>query len=116
MQTLRAATVVAAYAFVPRVIEAALNGVQALALDPERLDGRFRLSLGPGRFLDPDTASPLLLAVVGRLDLFTLWVSALVAIGVCVTGRVTFGRAAMAAALVWLVGALPLVLQALRTM
>ncbi len=30
----------------------------------------------PGRFLDPDTASSLLIAIVGRLDLFTLWITA----------------------------------------
>jgi hypothetical protein len=115
-QSLHAALVVGAYAFAPRVLEGVVNGVQALFLDPAQLDGRFRITFGPGRFLDPDTASPLLVAVVGRLDLFTLWITVLVAIGLCVTGRIPMKRAALAAAIVWLVGGLPLILQALRAM
>ena len=49
---------------------------------------------GVGRFLDPDTVSPLLLAVVARIDLITIWITILVAIGLCVTGRIPMRRAA----------------------
>jgi hypothetical protein len=115
-QTFHAALVVAAYAYVPRILESAVNGMQGLFLDPAQLDGRFRLSFGPGRLLDPDTASPLLLAFVGRLDLFTLWITVLIAIGLSVTGRIPVRRAAIAAALVWLIGGLPLMFQALRAL
>lgn len=115
-QAFHAALVVAAYAYVPRVLESVVNGIQGLLLDPAQLDGRFRLSLGPGRFLDPDTASPLLLALVGRLDIFTLWITVLIAIGLSVTGRIPLGRAAIAAALVWFIGGLPIMFQALRAM
>jgi hypothetical protein len=115
-QTFRAAMVVAAYAYTPRIVEQVVHGLQGFVLDPAQLDGRFRVSFGPGRFLDPDTASPLLLAVVGRLDLFTLWITALIAIGLCVTGRIPLRRAAIAASLVWALGALPLIFGAIRAM
>ena len=115
-QTLRAAMVVAAYAYTPRILDTVLHGIQGLLLDPAQLDGRFRLSLGVGRFLDPDTVSPLLLAVVGRIDVITIWITALIAIGLCVTGRIPMRKAAIAAAIVWFVGALPLILGALRSM
>jgi hypothetical protein len=115
-QTFRAALIVAAYAYSPRIIDQVLHGLQGLFLDPEQMDGRFRLSLGVGRFLDPDTVSPLLLAVVGRVDLITLWITALVAIGLCVTGRIPMKKAAIAAAIVWFVGGLPLILPALQSM
>ncbi len=114
-QSLAAAVMVAAYAFVPRIVEGVVNGAQGLLLDPATLDGRFRLSLGIGRFLDPDTTSPVLLALLGRVDLFTLWVTVLLAIGLAVTGRIPRSRAALAAGLVWVIGALPLVLTALRS-
>jgi hypothetical protein len=115
-QSFRAALIVAAYSFVPRIPEAVVNGLQGLFLDPSQLDGRFRLSLGPGRFLDPDTASPILLAIVGRLDLFTIWLTVLLAIGLSVTGNIPRSRAAIAAAIVWLAGGVPLVIQAIRMM
>ena len=115
-QSFTAALVVAAYAYVPRVLEQVLNGVQGLLLDSGQLNGRFRLSLGLGRFLDPDTASPLVIAMAGRVDLFTIWITVLLAIGLSVTGHVSRRRAAMAAVLVWVAGALPLIFQALRSM
>ncbi len=115
-QTFKAALVVGAYAYAPRIIDAVLQGLQGLFLDPAQLDGRFRLSLGIGRFLDPDTTSPLLLAILGRVDLITIWITVLIAIGLCVTGRIPLRKATIAAAIVWLVGGLPLILPALRQM
>jgi len=113
-ETFGAALVVGAYAYAPRILDGVLQGLQGLFLDPADLDGRFRVSLGIGRFFDPDTTSPLLLAFVGRLDLITLWITVLVAIGLCVTGRIPMKKAAIAAAIVWFVGGLPLILPALR--
>jgi hypothetical protein len=103
---------VASYAYVPRIIEGVVTSVQGLLLDPSTFTGRWRVSLGVGRFLDPDTTSPALLALVGRLDVFTIWVTVLLAIGLSVTGRIPRSRAAIAAAIVWFVGAVPLLLQA----
>jgi hypothetical protein len=114
-EALSAAIMVAAYSFVPRVLEGVLTGVQGLLLDPSTLNGRYRVSLGLGRFLDPDTASPVVLALVGRVDVFTIWVTVLLAIGLSVTGRIPRSRAAVAAAIVWVAGALPQLLGALRS-
>jgi Yip1 domain len=113
-QTFRAALIVGAYSYAPRIVDSVLHGLQGLFLDPSQLDGRFRLSFGVGRFLDPDAVSPLLLAIVGRVDLITLWITALVAIGLSVTGHIPLRKAAIAAAIVWFVGGLPLILPALR--
>ena len=115
-QTFRAALMVSAYAFTPRILEGVINGIQGLILDPAQIDGRFRISFGIGRFLDPDTTSPLLIALVGRIDVFTIWVTVLIAIGLSVTGHIPPSRAAIAAAIVWLVGGSPLMMQALRAM
>ena len=115
-QELGAACMVATFAFYPRVLESIVNALQALVLPEESLTGRFSVSLGPARFLNPDTANPALLAILGRLDLFTLWITVILAIGLMVTGGVPRSKAAMAAALVWVIGALPALLGALRQM
>jgi hypothetical protein len=112
--TLSQALMVSSYAFVPKIVEGVATAVQGLLLDPARMNGRYRISLGVGRFFDPDVASPVLLAFVGRLDVFTIWITVLLAIGLSVVGRIPRSRAAIAAALVWLVGALPGVMQAVR--
>jgi hypothetical protein len=111
-QSLGQAVMVASYAYVPRIVEGVVTSVQGLLLDPSTFTGRWRVSLGVGRFLDPDATSPALLALVGRIDVFTIWVTVLLAIGLAVTGRISRVRAAIAAAIVWFVGALPLLLQA----
>jgi hypothetical protein len=114
-QTVGAAIMVASYAYVPRVVEGIVGGIQGLLMDPAKLNGRYALSLGAGRFLDPDTASPLLLAIVGRLDLFTIWVTVLLVIGLSVTGKIPRQKAAIAGVIVWIVGALPGIFGALRS-
>jgi len=115
-QTFKAALIVAAYSCVPKVIEYVLNGVQAMLLDPSTLNGLFRVSLGVGRFFDPDVASPVLIALAGRLNVFTIWVTVLLAIGLSVTGHIPRQRAAVAAVIVWILGAVPMVFLALRSM
>jgi hypothetical protein len=114
-QSLAAAIMVAAYSFTPRVVETLVKAVQALFMDPASLNGQFRVSLSPARFLDPDTASPMMIALLSRLDVFTIWVTVLLAIGLSVTGKIPRSRAAIAAGLVWLLGALPVVLAAARS-
>lgn len=114
-QSFGAAVMVASYAYLPKVVEAVVGGVQALLMDPAALTGRFALSLGAGRFFDPDTTSPLLLAIVGRLDVFTIWVTVLLVIGLAVTGKIPRQKAAIAGVVVWIVGALPGLLSALRS-
>lgn len=113
-QTYHSAMVVASYAFMPRIVEGLLGGLQGLFLDPAQLNGRFRITLGIGPFFDPDTMSPLLLGLIGRIDVFTIWVTVLLAIGLSVTGGISRSRAFLAAPLIWAIGALPLVVQAMR--
>src|SRR5690349_24264147 len=62
-QTLGQAVMVASYAAVPRIVEGVVTSIQGLLLDPSKFTGRWRVSLGVGRFLDPDTTSPALLAL-----------------------------------------------------
>ena len=110
-QTFHAALVVGAWSYMPRVIGAVLGGVQGLLMDPAKLNSMFAISLSPARFLDPDASNPLLYQFAGRLDLITIWVTVLLAIGVCVTGRVSKERAVIFGILIWVLGTLP----ALRT-
>ena len=114
-QSLGAAIMVASYAYVPRVLASIVAGIEGLLMDPASLDGQYRVSIGPGRFLDPDAVSPMVLGLVARLDIFTIWITVLLAIGLSVTGRIPRRQAAMAAALVWVLGGVPALLTALRS-
>lgn len=115
-QSAGASIMIAAYAFVPRIVAAVLMPIQLRFVDPASLDGMYRLSAGPARFLDPDASAPMLVAVAGRLDLFVLWSTALLAIGISVVGRVSRGSGWVAAGIVWLLGALPALWGAINQM
>ncbi|HVF38684.1 MAG TPA: YIP1 family protein [Gemmatimonadaceae bacterium] len=106
-QSFAATMMVATYANFPRLLELVINAVQGLMMSPESVSSRFSVSLGPARFLDPDATNPVLLAVLGSLDFFTIWVTVLLGVGLYVTGLVTKRSAAIAAGVVWLVSLIP---------
>jgi hypothetical protein len=105
------AVMIATYSQFPSVLQAVSGIFQGVLLDPDSLT---RLSLGPARFLDPDTSSRVLLGLLARFDLFVLWSAVLVGVGLFVAGRLNKTNAALAAALVWLLGAVPVLLAGLR--
>lgn len=105
---------IATFAMFPKLLDSVSGALQALLLDEAMLKGRFSVSLGLGRFFDPDTANMALVQTVGRIDVFTIWTTVLVAIGVKVMGKASTAQAAGAAVLVWIIGGLPAILQALR--
>jgi len=95
---------IAAWAFVPRIIGAVATAIQLQMMRPESLDGMYRIASGPARFMDPDTASPLLLAFAGRLDVFILWTTLLLGIGLSVVARISRSSGMLAAFGVWALG------------
>lgn len=105
---------IATFAYFPKVVESIASGAQALLMDESKLVSRFSVSVGIGRFLDPQQTNAMLLALLGRLDLFTLWVTALIAVGLRQMTGITTGKAVAGAALIWLIGALPVLYQAFR--
>ena len=115
-QTFHAALVVAAWAYMPRVVGSILGGVQGLLLDPTKLTSQMAISLSPARFFAPDQPNPIAYQFLGRLDLITIWVTILLAIGLHVTGKVSKGRAIAFGIVMWAIGALPALRQAYMAM
>jgi hypothetical protein len=113
-QTIRAAFVVATFAYFPKLLAQLAAGLIGVARDPSHLQGLYSLTVGPGFFMDAATSSQAVLALVSRLDVFTLWVTALLAIGLHVTGKVGKAQAYIVAAVIWIIGALPGLFNALR--
>jgi hypothetical protein len=101
-----AAMLIASYAYMPRVIGAVLTGLQGLLMDPSKLTSVSQLTISPAHFLDPNTASPIVMAVLSRLDVMVIWETVLLGIGLAVIGRITRGKAAGFALLIWIVGSL----------
>src|SRR5215212_3034034 len=93
------AMMIATYSQFPRVVQMIVSAIQGLLLPPESITSQYSVQVGPARFLDPQ-ANPVLLTILGGLDVFTIWVTVLIAIGISVVAGVPRARAAIAAGIV----------------
>jgi hypothetical protein len=100
------AALIVAYAQIPRILGSILFLVQGLVIDPATAGGFSAYALGPARFMDPATTSAGLMQLLARFDIFVLWSTLLIGIGVAVIGRVPREKGYLAAAVVWVVGSL----------
>jgi len=98
----------------PRIVQILVNAAQGLFMAPEKLTSMYSVGISPARFMDPDNGSPVLLALASRIDPFVIWITILLAIGLHVIGKIPKQQAYIAAAITWVVGALPAVFGALR--
>jgi hypothetical protein len=113
-ESFTAAVMIATYSEVPRLVQILTNAAQALIMSPEKLNAANSVGFNLARFMNPDTASPVMIALGARVDLFTIWVTVLLAIGLHVVGKIPKQQAYIAAAITWVIGALPAVFGALR--
>jgi hypothetical protein len=113
-ESVAAAIMIATYSEVPRIVQIVTNAAQGLFMSPDKLTSMNSVGFNLARFMDPDHASAVAIALASRVDLFTIWVTVLLAIGLHVVGRISKQQAAIAAAITWLVGALPVLFSALR--
>jgi len=112
-ETFAAAMMIATYSQIPRIVELVVNALQGLLLPPEQITSHYSVTLGVGRFLDPNT-NPFVMTLLGGIDLFTIWTVVLMAIGLSVVAGIPRSKAAVAAVLVWLVGLIIPLIGALR--
>jgi hypothetical protein len=113
-ESVAAAIMIATYAEMPRIVQILVNAAQGLFMPPEKLTSMYSIGLSPARFMDPDHASQVMMALTSRVDPFLIWITVLLAIGLHVIGKIPKQQAYIAAAITWIVGALPAVLGALR--
>ena len=114
-ESVAAAIMIATYAEVPRIVQILTNAAQALIMSPDKLNAANSVGFNLARFMNPDTASPVMIALGARVDLFTIWVTVLLAIGLHVVGKIPKQQAYITAALTWVIGALPALFGALRS-
>jgi len=113
-ESVMAALMIATYSEVPRLVQLLTNAAQGLVMSPEKLNSMNSVGFNLARFMDPDNTSQVLIALASRVDLFTIWITVLLAIGIHVVGKIPKQQAAIVAAITWVVGALPALLGALR--
>jgi hypothetical protein len=101
---------VASFAYFPKVFELLLVSVQGMVRDTSTWNGRYDFSWGLGRIMDNSGAQGVY-NLLGRVDVFTIWVTILVSVGLVYAGKVEKTKAYGGAAVLWLLGAVPALIQ-----
>ncbi len=92
---------IVAYGFLPLLIQTALSMVVLYLKDPEDFNLQNPLMFNVGAYLSSDTPAALR-ALGSSIDLFSLWIIVLLAIGVSTAGRrISFGKALAGIAIPW---------------
>jgi hypothetical protein len=113
-QSLGQSVMVATYANVPKLLGLLLMTVQGLLMDVSTADRLYDVGFSPARFA-AEGSSELVLVLLSRFEIFVLWATVLLGIGLHITGKMPKGKAMIVAFLVWALAALPGVLGALRS-
>jgi hypothetical protein len=106
VQALGAAMMVAAFSYFPRVLYWPILALQAAILPEEKITGFSSVSLSPARMVEATNDNIALLALLARFDIFVLWTTFLLALGLKVTGKVSTGKAIIAGVIMWILGTL----------
>jgi hypothetical protein len=112
-QTFGQAMAVSTYAQVPRfVLGSLIAAVMAFASGGGEVTSPFAYSIGLARFA-PEGSSMMMQALLNRFELFTLWATFLLGLGLSITGQVPKRQAFIAAGIVWLLATLMAAMQGL---
>jgi hypothetical protein len=114
VEELGAALMVAVFSYFPRALAWAVMGLQAAILPEEKLKGMAGVSLSPARFLDPTHTSLGTMALAARFDVFVIWTTILLVLGLKVTGKISTEKAVLAGVVMWLLGSIQPLIQMLR--
>jgi uncharacterized membrane protein YkgB len=105
--TYSTALMIASFAWVPRIIGSLVTMIQTLTMDVSGFVSPNQLSLSAARFVDPVTTSNGMQALLARVDVFTIWVTVLLAIGLVAGGKMPKSKQWIAAALLFVIGSVP---------
>lgn len=101
------ALLISAFSWFPRILESVIVLVQGLTMDVSRMTSPFQLQVAASRFFDPASMSDGLYQLLGGLDLFSIWGTVLVAIGLMHAGKLDKTKATVTAVILFVCGLLP---------
>jgi hypothetical protein len=99
------ALMVSTFSFFPRLVGNIASAVLVTLRSDQSIVNPAQLSIGPGLLLGADAGTKIA-ALAARFDLTLIWSVVLLAIGLEVAGRATWGRAWAAAIGTWVIGTL----------
>lgn len=100
---LRHGMMIATFASFPKIIDLVIAAILALTTGTAGVTDMMAATPSLARFA-PAGSPPLMLGVLSRFSIGTIWATILIGIGLYTVGRMTKGRAYTAAVVIWLLG------------
>lgn len=105
--TYQQAALIVTLAWIPRLVGSLVATLQVVLMDTSNVTNMFSLSASPARFMDADATNPKVFGLLGSLDVFSIWYTVVVAIGISTIAKVPRSQGYIAAAMVFVLGMLP---------
>ena len=102
------AALITTLAWIPRLVGSFITTIQVAVMDTSNETSMFGLSASPARFMDSETTNPKLYGIAGSFDVFAIWFTILIAIGIAVIGRVPRSKGYIAASVFFVLGLIPM--------
>ena len=101
------ALLIASYAWFPRIIGAVVSLVEGLTMDVSKMTSLYQLTASPARFFDPASMSDGLYQLLSTADVFSIWGTVLLGIGLMYAGKLDKSKATITAVIMFVCGCLP---------
>ncbi|HYC49791.1 MAG TPA: Yip1 family protein [Gemmatimonadaceae bacterium] len=105
------AALITTLAWIPRLVGMFVTTVQVALMDTSTKNGMFDLAVTPARFMDAEASNPKLYGLAGSFELFSVWSLILIGIGIAVVGNVPRSKGYIAAAILFILGTIPLLMR-----
>lgn len=109
--TYQQAALIVTLAWIPRLLGGVVMTVQGLLMDTSTITSMFSVMLSPARFIEPDAMNPKIIALLGNLEVFSIWYAVLVGIGIAAIAKTPRATGYAAAAIVFVLTSLPALLR-----
>src|ERR1035437_91223 len=105
--TFGTALLISSFSWFPRLLESVIVLVQGLTMDVSRMTSPYQLQVAASRFFDPASMSDGLYQLLGQIDVFSIWGTVLVAIGLMHARKLDKSKATITAIILLVCGCLP---------
>jgi hypothetical protein len=108
--TFGTALLITSYSWIPRILSGVIGMVEGLTMDVSRMTSPYQLSVSVARFFDPATMSNGLYQVLGQIDVFAIWGTVLMIIGLMYAGKLDKSKATITGVVLFVCGSFPAIL------
>jgi len=105
--TFGTALLITSFSWFPRIIASVITLVEGLMMDVTKLTSPYQLSVSAARFFDPAAMSDGLYRTLAQFDVFSIWSTVLVVIGLIHAGKLDKSKATITGVIMFACGALP---------